>query len=146
MELKRRLAILLCILMTMVTACAPADGKSVQTSFPSGWIDVLENRKWPDNQYTHGVPKPGAGAVERCWVDTKQEYCSIQMSGIGYDQMTVYLDALKKEGYQKIAEASEKIGQTGNISTNILLSNGKRAVSMAHYDQNMILCLTIEKG
>lgn len=143
--MKRLLAIVLCVIMTLaLTACSATkpDGITVENSLenlPESVI-LIDDGKWPENEYTLDVPIP-SGTVGWIMMDHTRETCSIQIEQMSKTQFDKYYKLLQNEGFAVIERTEEEIAGQRYISIGTVLSNGSRSVSLAYADGVLMMTL-----
>lgn len=124
--MKKLTSIILILLCLSLTACTS------QSSQPNiEGVTQLDAGVWPVNAYTAGLPVPD-GTVLWATLDSEHGNCGINLTDISETEHRQYLDLLKQAGFSVIAETTEDIDGQDYASSNILLSNGERRLSISY--------------
>lgn len=143
--MKRLFAIILCVaLSVLLIACSAEkpDNINVENSsetFPDS-ITFFDDGKWPENDYTQGIPAP-PGKVGWVMVDSEKENCSIQLNETSKAQFDAYYETLQEAGFAVVEQVEEEVKGQGYISIGTILSNGSKSISLAYADSVLMLTL-----
>lgn len=140
--MKHRTFILLIVLILSLTAC------SKETPTPaippaSETITQLDEGAWPVNEYTAGLPVP-SGTVQWAMLDHAHPNCSIHLTDCSETAYRHYMNLLQQAGYSVVKEVSESISEQGDRSTNTLLSNGEKGLSISYLSNAFTIYIVFE--
>lgn len=140
--MKHRTFILLIVLILSLTAC------SKETPTPaippaSETITQLDEGVWPVNEYTAGLPVP-SGTVQWAMLDHAHPNCSIHLTDCSETAYRHYMNLLQQAGYSVVEEVSESISEQGDRSTNTLLSNGEKGLSISYLSNAFTIYIVFE--
>lgn len=114
------------MLLLSLTSCARQSSKPNTEG-----VTQLDAGIWPVNAYTAGLPIPN-GTVLWATLDNEHGNCGISLTDISETEHQHYLDLLKQAGFSVFAETTEEINGQNYASSNILLSNGERELSISY--------------
>ena len=135
---QKRFFFLLTALMLLLSGCAPKEELSASSSAA---VVTLTEGVWPESDFTDGLPCP-EGTVETSWTDEAKTYCAVQISQTDEDGFSSYLDALKEAGFAEVIGNREAVQGADTQSTNLLLCDGTRSLSLAHTADTLVLYIT----
>lgn len=96
------------------------------------------------NEYTEGLPVP-SGTVQWAILDHAHPNCSIHLTDCSETAYTRYMRLLQQAGYSVVENVSEPIDGQGYGSTNTLLSNGKKGLSISYLPNTFTIYIAFEK-
>lgn len=146
--MKKCALIILSVFILFLAACSNKDQAPAGTgnagNAQSEKIAMLDEGKWPVNEYTEGLPTP-SGTVLWATQDSEHQNCSINITGIGEKDYNNYLDSLKQEGFSVIEDKSEKIDGQEYVSVATIMSNGEKGLSISYIPDNLTVYISLEK-
>lgn len=139
--MKNYLAVFLLLLLLPACSATPpaADGPEEGTQTES--FTVLEEGVWPENVYTDGLPIP-AGTVRWAALDEDQGYCAVSLADMEETDLDDYMELLGQEGFSVVADTSERIGEQGDLSAAVLLSNGEKSLSVSWIPDSLTIYIS----
>lgn len=131
------------LILMMLTACTNQTGNDSikDNSTLPDHITVVQEDKWPENDYTSGLPVPG-GKIEWVMVDAKSNMCSISVTELDEAQYQTFMQGIADLGFSVQHSVSEDVKGEGYTSFNTLLSNGEKNLSIAYGNRNLTLAIS----
>ena len=134
--MKKTVLAIIVILALALTACSN-QSTTQDTNNPSrDNITILDEGVWPENEYTEGLAVP-PGTVNWAILDTRQEYCGVNLIDLTDDEFNAYIGLLKENGFSVVEEVSEKNKDQNYVSIGTILSNGEKAISISYMPSNL---------
>lgn len=143
--MRKILSLLIVFLLVLsLAACSNQKAQNRESQSPESAI-IFDTGKWPENKFTEGLAIP-SGTVSTTIIDEKNEYCSINIVEIEENEYNDYMKQLNKDGFSIVKEVSEEIEGQGYVSENIVLSDGKKWLSVSHIPNNLILYISFSES
>lgn len=134
--MKKICMVLVLWVLILLTACS-VNNVSPETSGVPANMTKLTQGMWPRNEYTDGVPKPEKGTVVNGWIDSKNEYCYIELANMDEIYPQQYIKSLMEAGFEEAEKVSEQIMGQGYVSVGAVFTNGKKGVSISYMQERM---------
>ncbi|MBQ3046316.1 MAG: hypothetical protein IJD49_10230 [Clostridia bacterium] len=112
-----------CILLFAVSCSTAKQGDCFDLTSESNSGEYNFISEWPDNEFTHYVPKPEYGKVWYTYSFNNREAFSISLEQISEEESNLYIEKLKSFGYVIFGKASNDVSTGINmVKDNIYLS------------------------
>lgn len=145
--MKKFVLTILIFLLVVLTACSGQKASDIVDSTDNAQAEsivMLEEGVWPDNQYTENLPVP-PGTVSRAMLDTVQRYCAASVEEIAQQEYENYIKQLKNKGFRVVEETFQEIEEQGYVSSNLLLHNGEKWLSISYIPNHLELYISFDE-
>lgn len=142
--MKKLTLLIVLLVMLSLTACSfSTDKESNKETTHAENVIPLEKGVWPENEYTDGLPVP-KGEVTWAVIDTEAEYCSISVEELREEDYDDFMKSIAEKGFHVIESTNERIPWQEYGSSNALMSDGEKYLSVSYTNCTLVLYITLK--